>query len=61
MWKTRIYQYLKGGEWAAAHALGGVPHSARLVAGLHGGEVAALAAADLLPVILKSESVLFNV
>ena len=36
----------------STHALGGVPHSARLVAGLHGREVAALAAADLLPVIL---------
>ena len=49
--------YLEGGEWASAHALGGVPHSARLVAGLHGGEVAALAAADLLTVILKSEEI----
>ena len=42
----------------STHALGGVPHSARLVAGLHSREVAALAAADLLPVVLNSEAVL---
>ena len=51
----RMVTYLECGEWAAAHALGGVPDAARLVAGLHRGEVAALAAADLLPVILNSE------
>ena len=51
----RRITYLECGEWAAAHALGGIPDAARLVAGLHRGEVAALAAADLLPVILNSE------
>ena len=53
--KMRRITYLECGEWAAAHALGRVPDAARLVTGLHRGEVAALATADLLPVILNSE------
>ncbi len=44
---------LQRGQGTPAHALGRVPHPPGVVAGLHGGEVAALAAAQLATVVLE--------
>ena len=45
--------FLQCCQWTPAHALGGIPDSPALVAGLDSAQVTALAAAELLPVVLK--------